>query len=131
MEDAPAAGRMQAGVSGWDCPRIAGYIVNTIVALGRVLGLTVTAEGVEEEVQAQALSEAGCDQMQGYLFGRPLTAAAAELTEQSLNPPAIAQPASRTSRSRPVASLKKIDFVGGYSLGQVRGHKTGCLTSRF
>ncbi len=59
----------------------AAAIVNTIVALGRVLGLTVTAEGVEEEVQAQALSDAGCDQMQGYLFGRPLSAAA-ELTEQ-------------------------------------------------
>ena len=52
-------------------------IVNTIVALGSTLHLTITAEGVETLAQAQALSEAGCDQVQGYLFGRPLSAASA------------------------------------------------------
>jgi diguanylate cyclase (GGDEF)-like protein len=55
----------------------AGAIVNTIVALGRTLNLTVTAEGVETRAQAQALCEAGCDQAQGYLFGRPVSAASA------------------------------------------------------
>jgi diguanylate cyclase (GGDEF)-like protein len=52
----------------------AGAIVKTIVALGRTLDLTVTAEGVETPAQARALSEAGCDQAQGYLFSRPLSA---------------------------------------------------------
>jgi diguanylate cyclase (GGDEF)-like protein len=52
-------------------------IVNTIVALGRTLQLTITAEGVETPAQAQALREAGCDQAQGYLYGRPLSATAA------------------------------------------------------
>jgi len=55
----------------------AAAIVNTVVALGRTLDLTITAEGVETPEQAKALKDAGCDQGQGYLFGRPLTAAAA------------------------------------------------------
>jgi diguanylate cyclase (GGDEF)-like protein len=55
----------------------AAAIVNTVVALGRTLDLTVTAEGVETPEQAKALKEAGCDQGQGYLFGRPLSAAEA------------------------------------------------------
>jgi diguanylate cyclase (GGDEF)-like protein len=55
----------------------AAAIVSTIVALGRTLHLKITAEGVETPAQAQALRDAGCDQAQGYLFGRPLSAAAA------------------------------------------------------
>jgi EAL domain-containing protein (putative c-di-GMP-specific phosphodiesterase class I) len=46
-------------------------VLDTIIALGRVLELRVTAEGVETCEQAQALSEMKCDQMQGFLFGRP------------------------------------------------------------
>jgi diguanylate cyclase (GGDEF)-like protein len=46
-------------------------IVATIIALGRVLNLTVTAEGVETEAQAAMLRELNCDLVQGYLFGRP------------------------------------------------------------
>jgi diguanylate cyclase (GGDEF)-like protein len=48
-------------------------IVNSIVALGKTLDLTITAEGVETEAQAEMLNDAGCDQAQGYLFGRPLS----------------------------------------------------------
>jgi diguanylate cyclase (GGDEF)-like protein len=55
----------------------AAAIVDTVVALGRALDLTITAEGVETQEQAKALKNAGCDQGQGYLFGRPLSAAAA------------------------------------------------------
>jgi diguanylate cyclase (GGDEF)-like protein len=46
-------------------------IVATIIALGRVLNLTVIAEGVETAAQAAALRSLNCDLVQGYLFGRP------------------------------------------------------------
>jgi EAL domain-containing protein (putative c-di-GMP-specific phosphodiesterase class I) len=51
--------------------------VNSIVAMGKSLHLTITAEGVETPSQAKALRKAGCDQAQGYLFGRPLSEALA------------------------------------------------------
>ena len=46
-------------------------IVAAIVTLGRAIGLTVSAEGVESESQAELLLAAGCDQLQGFLFGEP------------------------------------------------------------
>lgn len=46
-------------------------MLQATVALARSLGIPVTAEGVETEQQAVALRIAGCDQLQGYLFGRP------------------------------------------------------------
>jgi diguanylate cyclase (GGDEF)-like protein len=46
-------------------------IVNAILAMARGLGLTTTAEGVESEEQAAFLCDRGCDEMQGFLFGRP------------------------------------------------------------
>ena len=58
-------------------------IVKTIIAMGKTLFLTVTAEGVETSAQAQTLSAAGCDQVQGYLFGRPLSAMLASALEQN------------------------------------------------
>ncbi len=49
-------------------------IVQAIVDLGRALGLTVVAEGVETEAQRAMLAEMGCPVGQGYLFGRPVDA---------------------------------------------------------
>ncbi len=51
-------------------------IVHTIIGMGRTLELTIIAEGVETEAQAGALLALGCDEAQGYHFGRPLPAAA-------------------------------------------------------
>ena len=47
-------------------------IVRTIISLAHALRLTVVAEGVETDEQAALMLELGCDQMQGYLFSRPV-----------------------------------------------------------
>ncbi len=46
-------------------------IVTSIIGLGRSLDVTITAEGVETEEQAILLSAAGCDLVQGFMFGKP------------------------------------------------------------
>jgi EAL domain-containing protein (putative c-di-GMP-specific phosphodiesterase class I) len=48
-------------------------IVHSIIDLGRRLGLTVVAEGVEDEETWAMLAEWGCDEVQGHLLGRPMT----------------------------------------------------------
>ena len=50
-------------------------IVTAIISLGRALKLAVLAEGVETAAQLAFLKAGGCDEMQGYLRGRPLPAA--------------------------------------------------------
>jgi diguanylate cyclase (GGDEF)-like protein len=50
-------------------------LVESTVDLGHNLGLTVVAEGVEDDSTAGALRDLGCDTAQGYHFARPLTAA--------------------------------------------------------
>lgn len=47
-------------------------IIETIIQLAKRLGLTVTAEGVETELQAAILKRLGCQQFQGYLLSLPL-----------------------------------------------------------
>jgi PAS domain S-box-containing protein len=49
-------------------------IVAAIVGLGHSLGLTTVAEGVETEEQAEMLLWLGCQQGQGWLYGRPVLA---------------------------------------------------------
>jgi EAL domain-containing protein (putative c-di-GMP-specific phosphodiesterase class I) len=50
-------------------------ICGVIAQLGRAIGAHVVAEGVETDAEAAYLRAQGCDDAQGYLFGRPLPAA--------------------------------------------------------
>ena len=49
-------------------------VVETIIRLGQAMDLLLVAEGVEEEAQLQALRDAGCSLMQGFLLAPPLPA---------------------------------------------------------
>ncbi len=53
-------------------------IVRAIVQMAHTLNLEVIAEGVEDEAMLKHLRESGCDEVQGYLFSKPLPAHAFE-----------------------------------------------------
>jgi EAL domain-containing protein (putative c-di-GMP-specific phosphodiesterase class I) len=61
-----------------DGPTGGSAIARAIVDLGRTLNLEVVAEGIEQPEQARWLAEIGCRYGQGYLFARPVGAAAVE-----------------------------------------------------
>jgi diguanylate cyclase (GGDEF)-like protein/PAS domain S-box-containing protein len=71
-------------------------IVTATLALARATNLTVTAEGVESQQQADLLTEAGCELAQGYLWSRALP------QDEWLGLQDAAQPLARASRSRRV-----------------------------
>jgi diguanylate cyclase (GGDEF)-like protein len=54
-------------------PRV-DVIVRSIVRMAHSLSIRVNAEGVETEAQSEALRRCGCDELQGYLLGRPVPA---------------------------------------------------------
>ena len=47
-------------------------IVSAMVAMGKAMGMTVVAEGIETEEQLEYLRDLDCDIAQGYLFSKPL-----------------------------------------------------------
>jgi len=53
-----------------DSSRYAQAIIRSIISLGKGLGVTITAEGVETEAELGCLRAEGCDEGQGYLFSR-------------------------------------------------------------
>jgi diguanylate cyclase (GGDEF)-like protein len=58
-------------------PRVA-KLVTSMLHAARALGVSIVAEGVEDQGQAIFLRAAGCDLMQGYFFAKPMPADAAE-----------------------------------------------------
>jgi diguanylate cyclase (GGDEF)-like protein len=54
--------------------RQSAMIVASVTKLANSLGMTVVAEGVETEAQSRVLIAAGCDLLQGYLYGKPVGA---------------------------------------------------------
>jgi EAL domain-containing protein (putative c-di-GMP-specific phosphodiesterase class I) len=68
-------------------------IVRAVIAMGRGLNLPVIAEGVESEEQLAFLAREACDEVQGYLIGKPLPI---EHYGDAVGRPAV--PAPRTLR---------------------------------
>jgi diguanylate cyclase len=57
--------------SGSGTPEQTVELVQAVLSLGRTFGMAVLAEGIETDDQLALLSDTGCDEAQGYLFGRP------------------------------------------------------------
>ncbi len=72
-----------------DDPRAAA-IVRSTIDLAHALGLSIVAEGVEDERVASMLSEYGCDTAQGYYWTRPLAADQLHLWLADADTPALA-----------------------------------------
>ena len=64
----------QSFVRGLTCCNKQAAIIQTVLTLGRQLGMEVIAEGVETEQQAQLLRDMGCQFIQGYWYARPMPA---------------------------------------------------------
>lgn len=60
-------------------------IVSAIVALAKTLKMNIVAEGVETTAQQEFLTGLGCDLLQGYLLGHPMSAA--QLNQEHVNKP--------------------------------------------
>jgi diguanylate cyclase (GGDEF)-like protein len=63
-------------ISGIGADREARAVVHTLIQLGKNLGIKTLAEGIEDTDQLELLRREGCDNGQGFLFARPLTATA-------------------------------------------------------
>jgi len=46
-------------------------LVKSIIGLGKNMGMSIVAEGVEKQEEARLLNDMGCDTAQGYYFARP------------------------------------------------------------
>jgi diguanylate cyclase (GGDEF)-like protein/PAS domain S-box-containing protein len=80
-------------------------IVRAIIALGHSLHMTVTAEGVETQAQFGTLDDLECDQIQGYLLGRPMPKSA---VDQLLS--AVASPSAQPVAGKRSATFKARDL---------------------
>lgn len=66
--------------------------VNILAGIARGFGIHLAAEGVEHSEQRDALASLGCDEMQGFLFSRPVDAAAATRLLDDYRQPALKPP---------------------------------------
>src|SRR5688572_4833181 len=73
-------------------------ITSAIIAMAHALDLRVVAEGVESEEHLTFLCSQGCDEIQGHLVGRPVTAD--RFAEWLARPKPAARPARRVAATR-------------------------------
>ena len=82
-------------------------IVDAVVKLAHALGLKVVAEGVETERQRDLLVQLDCDELQGYLFAKPMAAAQlavwAQLADEQPPPQAVDFRPSLFEETQPLA----------------------------
>jgi diguanylate cyclase (GGDEF)-like protein/PAS domain S-box-containing protein len=84
-------------------------IVQSIVALSHSLKMNVIAEGIETETQLSALQSTGCDQVQGYLLGRPVLAdSLASLREAGVFAPQPAPSSPNIAAAKPPSSARPV-----------------------
>jgi diguanylate cyclase (GGDEF)-like protein len=88
-------------VSAIDSEKHPGYIAHAIISLAHNMQMTVVAEGVETTMQENRLRDWGCEQLQGYLFCKPVPAHDIGILLTANSPTKIKQP--------PPAQLKHFD----------------------
>lgn len=92
-------------------------IVTTVISLARSLGLRAVAEGVESESEARVLTALRCDECQGFLYSRPVPAAAVPDLLKRMGTAAGdgAQPRTlrRAAQQRTASRLRKLLGRGG------------------
>jgi EAL domain-containing protein (putative c-di-GMP-specific phosphodiesterase class I) len=70
-------------------------IVQSVVSIGRGLGMEIVAEGVETEFEAVTMAKFGCTQLQGYYFSKPLPVEDMLVFLQTFRPKRIPPPVSK------------------------------------
>ena len=83
-------------------------VIRVVADLGRRLGVTIVAEGVETQEQLDRIREEGCTEVQGYFFGRPVplgrdVASISKLKKRKYNKSRSGEvyPINRSRRSMP------------------------------
>jgi diguanylate cyclase (GGDEF)-like protein len=83
-------------------------IAQAIISMGKALGMTVVAEGVETIEQARFLRDHGCDEMQGFLFSKPvMPEQLADLLRPSLDRSPPLQPTAGVDSKPPIRRARK------------------------
>ncbi|WP_198045739.1 putative bifunctional diguanylate cyclase/phosphodiesterase [Novosphingobium aquimarinum] len=92
-------------------------IVEMLLRLGRNFSMKTIAEGVEHEGQFAALEAMGCEQVQGFMFGKPVPA--------SSIPPSVRKPA--TAKAEP--SLAPVEWLKQNGCAGLPAHSDCCKTA--